>query len=240
MNQLTELRNLNQLKQSNKLNLSRFKLSSISLDILYLFISQIRQSDSAFFEYKVSFTELEKKLGKQINRRFMNDIARELNSAQVFLKLEDGSEGYTNWCSSAFYHKTEHWFRFRMSEELRDFLLNVDKNYALIDFRSVLKLNSVYAKRLFTIFNQFDSTNFFVTTIDDLKFIFELEDKYPTYCDFKKRVLNIAIKQINELTDYNVILKEFKNGKKVERIQFSFFKKEIKDKINKVDNWLTN
>ena len=50
-------------------------------------------------------------------------------------------------------------------------------------------------------------------SIQDLRFILNIGDKYPLFYDFKKRVIEPAIKEINEKTPMQISYEQKKRGK---------------------------
>ncbi|MGU9602627.1 hypothetical protein ACV35Y_20195 [Acinetobacter baumannii] len=50
----------------------------------------------------------------------------------------------------------------------------------------------------------------------------ELGKKYPLFADFKKRVIDTAVDQINECSPLSVSYEQKKTGRKDTHIQFSF------------------
>lgn len=69
--------------------------------------------------------------------------------------------------------------------------------------------------------------SFFEISVSDLKKIFEFsEDKYKNYNTFKVRVIDRAVKEINEKTSLYVEYEVTKKiGKKIENLMFKFYNK---------------
>lgn len=72
----------------------------------------------------------------------------------------------------------------------------------------------------------------FLINIDELRIRFDLSDKYQSYYDFKRYVLDTAVKQINEskFTKFNVDyipVEESKKGKQYTQIHFNMIRRDI-------------
>jgi plasmid replication initiation protein len=214
-----------EIKQSRNLNLSCYKLSALALDILNLFLAQIFKNDTDIYEYKVSIVQLQKALGKQIDRERLEDIGKELMGNPIRLVNFDGSIGMYHWCSEVVYHPKEYWISLKISEGLKQHLIGVGKNFGLWKFDQFVKLQSSYAKRLYSILKQHENLGKFWGYIDQLQNIFQTGDIYPRYSDFKKRVILHAINDINSHTDLRVELNEEKAGRKVHKLIFRLQKK---------------
>ena len=61
-------------------------------------------------------------------------------------------------------------------------------------------------------------TQFFIT-IDELKRRFEITDKYKLYSDFKRRVLEKAMTEINAFSNVSLRYVEIKKGRSVDQIK---------------------
>ena len=90
-------------------------------------------------------------------------------------------------------------------------------------------LTSIYAHRLYEMMLQWrNSKNIPSISYFELRKRFDIPDEdYKRISNFKARVLDPAIKQINELTDIIVSYEQYKKGRKVEGFIFKFkFKKQ--------------
>lgn len=224
MKEIETLNDRNLFKQSHGLNFTKFKLSALALDILHLFLTQILKEDTEFKRFKISFADLQKKLGKQINRSTLEETCDELLTCKIKFLNNEVNEGFT-WCSRSFYHTKEHWVVFEIHEALKDHLLNL-KTFALVDFKVSTKLKSVYSKRIYSMLKQYVSKGYFEIGVNRLSNILGTNEKYERYSNFKFRVLKIALEQINEHSDLNFTITEVKSGRKVDKLIFNVNKKE--------------
>ena len=98
--------------------------------------------------------------------------------------------------------------------------------FTIYRLRDIAKLTSSYAIRLYEMLVQWKSTGARTVEIEWLKDAFLLNGKYPSIKDFKARVLEPAIDQINQTTNLWVSWDQKKTGRKVTHIIFSFGVKE--------------
>lgn len=248
---VTQLTNEKILKQSHELNIARYKLSALSLDILSLFLTQVRKEDIDFKEFRVTHKMLEEKLNRSINRNDLRKVPKEILSNPFSIK-EGKTYKYFNWCSTIAYNESEYWLEFKMDNDLRDYVLNIESNFVLTDLTYITKLKNSYSKRIYSILKQFTKTGFYTVSVDNLSDILDTTSKYPSYSDFKKRCVVPSLEQINEFSDLNVSFKEIKSGRKVVRLEFfikaiakrnskkSTKKVEVKKGVESLDNWLNS
>lgn len=91
------------------------------------------------------------------------------------------------------------------------------------------KLTSVYAVRLYELLMQWKTT--FKTPVFELNtFRSQLGlgvNEYKLMSDFKKRVLDLAVSQINEYTDITVSYEQHKKGRAITGFSFTFKQKKV-------------
>ena len=93
--------------------------------------------------------------------------------------------------------------------------------------QNICKLNSVYAIKLYELLKQYHKIGWRIIDIRELKYMFGIDKGYSQYCDFKKRVILIAISEINKNTDLEIEIEEIKKGRKVSEIKFFIKNKTI-------------
>lgn len=98
-------------------------------------------------------------------------------------------------------------------------------------------LTSIYAHRLYEMMMQWrlSAKEVPYVTYWDLRNRFEIkEDEYERVANFKARVLDPAVKQINDLTDINVSYEQAKEGRTIVGFVFKFKFKKGKKTINDI------
>ncbi len=229
---VTTLTNEKVLKQSHELNIARYKLSALSLDILSLFLTQVRKEDTDFKKFRVTHKMLEEKLNRSINRDDLRKIPKDILSNPFSIK-EGKTYKYFNWCSNIAYNESEHWLEFKMDNDLKDHVINIDKRFVLTDLSYITKLKNTYSKRMYSLIKQYQKTGFYVVNVDKLSDSLDTTSKYASYGDFKKRCITPSLKQINEFSDLHVTLKEIKTGRRVVRLEFKI--KVVVEKVKKAE-----
>jgi hypothetical protein len=219
------------VKQSNVLNTAKYNLSAVAIDILHVFLAQILQEDKNLKTYRIKISELEEKLNRRLNRKYLDIATDELMSNFIRLKRDNGDIYKLNWASACLLSKN--YIEFKASDELKEFVLNLKNYFVQINYVDIAKLKTFYAKRLYMLFSQFVSSGYYVVKVTDLKYILDIENKasYKDYYDFKKRVVLPSIEQVNKLSNLSVSFNEIKEGKKIERLEFFIEKKVLEEKI---------
>ena len=134
----------------------------------------------------------------------IQEVAEELLTYVIHYIKPDGKWGKTTLCSR--FEQIEEGYRIRMDKALEPFFLELKKNFAQFSIHPLLALGrSCYSHHLYQYLRtKIHSGNLKAwcrISIEDLKGLLGCIDEYNAWQDFKKRVLNPAIKEISEETD---------------------------------------
>lgn len=206
--------------QSNELIHARYEMTSLQKKILLMLISKIQSDDIDFKPYRIRAKD------------FLE--AAELKSTQIYGKLKIATEGLLSKVfhikkptgmlqitilSSAEYFEGRGVMELCFDPKLKPYLLQLKEQFTLVPLKQVLGLRSVYAIRIYEMLQQFKSTGFFISKVDDLKYKLNLDGKYKSYNLFKKNVILQAQREL-ETTDMAFTFEEIKEGRKVDRVKF--------------------
>nr|WP_181718066.1 replication initiation protein RepM [Psychrobacter sp.]QJS05709.1 replication protein RepB, Rep3 superfamily [Psychrobacter sp.] len=111
-------------------------------------------------------------------------------------------------------------------------ITRLEARYTEYELKQVVGLQSEYAIRLYELIIQWRSvgkTN--PISLTELREKLGLVDEYNRIEAFKRRVLDLAVKQINEHTDITVEYEQHKNGRVITGFTFRFKVKKDKKKI---------
>ncbi|MDQ7089500.1 MAG: replication initiation protein [Methylococcales bacterium] len=109
----------------------------------------------------------------------------------------------TRWISSIGYMPEEGKIILRFSQDILPYLSELKGQFTRYKLEDVGKMTSVYAIRLYELLVQWRSTGVREIELDWLKKQFQIEDKYKSIKDFKKYVIEPAVKDINNHSNYN-------------------------------------
>ncbi len=117
--------------------------------------------------------------------------------------------------------------RFMFGQSMKEFLIHLTQDFVQIDTRDVRRMKNRYAIRLFQMlkaeFNKRMKYKDLITktiTLEELRFILALEDKYETFKSLNQFVLKPAVKEINKLTPIEIKLNYKRKGRSVNAIEF--------------------
>ncbi len=127
------------------------------------------------------------------------------------------------WVSGISYVDGAGIVKLRFAPEIVPLITRLEKNFTWYELMQVANLN-LYATRLYELLVCWRSTGKTpVIEINDFRSkVGLIENEYKAMCDFKKRVLEPAIKQINEHTDITVKVDQHKTGRSITGFSFKF------------------
>ena len=117
----------------------------------------------------------------------------------------------------------------KISEQLKPYLLNLEKCFSRYKLEEIIQLKSIYAIRIYEMIigymneNNLPYANHAIEisiSIDDLRKATDTENKFPRPYDFRKKVMDIAIREINEKSKYHVEIKDYRNHHSVAGYDF--------------------
>ena len=211
----------------------RFHLELNQAKIIAKLSSIIQKDDKDFKLYIFQAKNLLEELKMGINN--YDDLKKSVDSL-VDKTIQLGKPDSTltiSLLSSAEYFKDGR-IELEFSPKLKPYLLQLKENFTKYQLENVLSLSSFYAIRIYELCKQYEKIKERIIEVEKLKEILKIQDKYKLYGHFKKKVLDIAKREINEKTDINISFEEIKTGRKITSIKFLIEKKE--KEIEKVEN----
>lgn len=136
------------------------------------------------------------------------------------------------WVTAMAYEENEGLITLRFGHEVVPEITRLEENFTSYELEQVAGLKSAYAVRLYELLIQWRSAG--KTPIFEInQFRSQLGlgvNEYPVMGNFKARVLDAAIKQINDHTDIKVAYEQHKSGRLITGFSFKFKQKSTATK----------
>lgn len=133
----------------------------------------------------------------------------------------------TRWVASALYQPQAGAVSLILAPAIVPFLSQLKNRFSQYHLRHVVQMSSIYAIRVYELLVQWRDSKTRTVELDWLRERLDLGDKYPSIRDFKRRVLDPAIEQINAHSDLWVKWDQVKRGRVVHALVFRFGPKEL-------------
>lgn len=112
---------------------------------------------------------------------------------------------------------------FRLHPVIASVFLDFSKGFRKYELKTAMKFESIYSMRFYELLSGQETSLTF--TINQLKEMFKIENKYKLVADFLRKVINPAQKELNEKSPYSFDYKINKQGRKFHSI--TFYPKQI-------------
>ena len=208
---------------------AKYKLTSSEMKFILTALTQLdSKSDTVLQDYVIKISELEKKLQVEQNETRLKSFAKKLMMKPLEVPTATGWI-VANWFSDIEYIRGEAKFKVRFSEKLKPYLLELKKRFVSYNLKYILPLTSTYSVRIYQLLKEYEKLNKRYFSVDELQELLQVPPSYKKkYNDFKKKVLQVAEKELKEHCDIYFTLEEEKEGRKVSRLIFRIYKNSHK------------
>lgn len=217
----------NYVCQANSLVGGKQALKLNSAKLIRAAIMQVVRDDEELKPYIITISELAELLNvpKSNIYRDIDDITDDILNNPVYIREEVGKK--VRWIKIPWVTRCEYnsdiGVAIKLNDELKPFLINLKDHYTQYTLDSILVMKSVYAIRIYELLQSEIMTRILPRAGTDIELSVETlkeccgcESKaYNTFSNFRNRVIDTAVKEINEKTLYTLSYDYVKKGKSV-------------------------
>lgn len=220
-----------QVRQHNAITNARYEYSEMQLDIFLYLLSSLRK-DQPDEVYEISVGEMSKLTGKKYNYQQLRLATEGMGGRMFEIPNETDKKGRQVWRQMWMFDRVDYVhgtgiIEVEFTRTIQPYLFDLKGNFTSLQLYSALRLGSKHAKRIYTLCSQWkDKGQTPEYVIEEFKRTIGLiNDKgdmeYAEITMFKKFVLDIAVKQINEHTDLEIGYTLRKRGRSFQNITFT-------------------
>ena len=224
-----------EIRQHNALTNARYEYTELQLDLFFFIISKLRKGDKDTL-YQLNINELSGLTGKRYNGAYLHKATADMGSRM--LEVEDANEYRQIWMFQQIrYLKGQGLIEFDLTRHVLPYLFELKNNFTSYELAAALRLTSKYAKRIYQFCSQWkDLGETKKYDIQDFKKKLGLLDekgneKMERISVLREKVLDIAVRQINEHTELHISYKLEKRGKAFQNIVFTVKRQALADTI---------
>lgn len=222
--EIIQARNYKVVKGNDIIQKARYDLGLAEIKAFSFVLSKIKPTDAAFSEYTFTINEYCKVLGiKTNNGKNIQNVKKSLKNLvdkSFFLTLEDGTETTISWLNKVWIDKGSGKIRVRLDDDLQKYVTGLYTNYTQYELLCTLPMRSTYSIRIYELLKSYAFTKKHTFNLEQLKKTLGCEH-YTRFPDFRRKVLEVAVKEINTYTDLEISWQPVTKGKKVIEIAFS-------------------
>ena len=240
--------------QDNRLTTARYEMSLLEKRVMYLIIRDIRnkfvlktEGNRNLFDdllIKINSTTLLEELNETNTTKVRNALkSLRLRSFEWENGYPVGSYdyealevGFINWHR----WKSGGYIEFEVSKVLLPFLVELTERFTEYSLLVAMTLKSKWSQRLYELCSKWNRAGGFQMTVAELRKEFVLEKKYKMYGALKKRVLDVAYKELKELytkgqSDLYFEYTEVKKGRSIKSWRFKIISNRNRQVLSKED-----
>ena len=217
-----------EVRQHNAITTARYEMSACEMDIVFYLLSLLKKEDNAGSCYRVKVTELQQLTGRQWNYQQFFDATSALRSREYIIRNEKERRTLqVGLLASAEYLHGQGIIELEVSEKMRPYLIDLKRNFTSFRLQAAFNLSSKYAKRIYQLASQWKDKPSITYPLDELKVMLHLKDpegqqpeQYTKVSMLQRKVLDVAVAQINAHTDLRLRYELLKQGRAFESVRF--------------------
>lgn len=227
--------------QSNALTEGRQDYNLIEKRIMYgillksreKFIDNQNEGQKDLFGDLVIHLSVSDLLKTETNLDRLYDAAVKMRAKDIKINNEKGFlvTGFINYAK---HDKGSSIIEIGVSKHIIPHVVELVSHYTAFELIVAITLKSIYSQRFYEICNRWKNTGFAIYSIDRLRSMFCCEEKYKSFGEFQRAVLDIAQKELKANYDDGICDLYFtwsiskKTGKRVDEIQIKIIHKNSK------------
>jgi len=234
---------------------ARFQLTALEQNIIYFAMSKVKPTDKDFMRLNFTVAEfcevcgIKAEDGHQGGREYrrIKNAVKSVADKSAWTTYSDGSEVLVRWFDTAKIQPSTGEMSIILSQSIKPYLIGLierakagGEGYTQTLLLTHLALQSKHSKRLYEILKSYLYSSgsleklYRVTVLeyemDELKKLMNA-GTYGRYQDLRRKVLDVATREINALTDIAVSYAPVKTGRKTTGISFTFQHKKDTERL---------
>lgn len=218
---------------------TRYSLTVQEQKIILYLLTKIQPDDAALTEYRFDVKEFCDICGIESDGRYtyLKEILKKLRDRSFWVVIDDqGTETTLSWIQKPYILPRRGQVKIRLDEDMRPFLLELKKHFTSYSLLYILGMKSQYSIRIYELLKSYEKLGQWVFDLDELKRTLDCQN-YVQWNDFKRKVLKIAVGEINQCSDLSISCEPIKEGRSFSKIAFTIRpKKTIDESLKTMKN----
>jgi len=229
--------------KENRLITAKYHLTPTQIKFISFLTSRIERDDKDFYTYTFKVNDVLNILDIQrSNYKLLRDSLRILMTKYIVIEDNNNNISETTFLSYFKIRKKDDLIEVRFDSSLKPFLLELKDKFTKLSLSKILEFNSQYTIRMYeileskiNIYEKYKNKNLleFQFNLNELKEILlgeyidgkiEIPKSYNKYNNFKRKVLDVAYRELKEKGDYYFEYAPIKKGRAYSDIKFKIIK----------------
>lgn len=226
----------NIIKYHNDINTIKFTgFNEKEIDVLFTLILKAKETNEK--EIMITFSEFNELIEEQHNKarlkQYIISTSKKLKKITQLVELPNGKIRIFSLFDLIEIDPNEKIITFIVNEDFKYSLNNLVGNFTMFEFKEFIRLKGCYAKNLFRLLKQFESTKLLSITLDSFRDILGVPKSYRMV-DIRKDILRPCKEELSS-SFYRLNIEEKKRGRAVEVLNFTWKEKKKEKKKSVIE-----
>lgn len=216
------------VKANEVIQKARNNLNILQLKTLAYILSKVTPNDKPGKYYTFSIKDYCKICGidEKSGTNYSNVKAalKSLRDKSFWMTNEEGKDVLVAWIDKPKLDPRSKKIEVRLDEDIQKYIIGWLEKYTQYALWEVVPMKSRYSFVLFELLMSYEYQKEHIFDVDDLKMKIGATN-YTNFKDFRKKVLEVATKEINTYTDLEITWEPITKGKKVIQLRFTMKKR---------------
>lgn len=220
-----ETRNYPVVKSNYLIQKTRYDLNLAEQKLILHLIQLIEPKDDDFKTYQFSIRDYCKvcEIDYDNGKNYINikRALKALSDKSFWMEQKDGSEVLMRWIDKIKIDRRNGVIDIKLDQDLKPYLLQLKTFFTKYNYLYVMTMKSQYSIRLYEVLKSYENIKGIVYEVGELRKLLNLaDDVMPRWFDFRRFVIDQAIKEINEFTDISIKYDTIKKGRSIFEVVF--------------------
>jgi hypothetical protein len=214
------------IKKSNQLVEGKYHFTIWETRVFTKMLTLISKDDADFKEYRIFLKdivqdfELKDKNAYTWIKNGAEGLAK--REIRVIRQTEEGQKEFMTHIAIGVesFSNNGNYVDISFHPKMKPFLLQLQSQFLMYDVENIIKLQSFYSIRIYELLKQYEKIGKRSISVQELKEMLGIENKYALYGHFKERVIHKAQEDLEKSTDISFTFKEVKHGRQVTSLTF--------------------
>ena len=224
-----------EIRHSNVLTNARLEYTELQLNLFFFILSKLGKNREKLV-YELDIKEMSMLTGIKYDLRIMWEATDGMLLKSFWIKTAKDPEQLVMFQRIKYLTGTGI-IEFELTRHILPHLFDLKEKFTSYGLAAALRLSSKYAKRIYPLCSQWK--NLGQTKKQDIQEFKEMlgipADTLKAFKDFRVNVLDLSVKQINELTEFHIDYKLEKRGKNYKNIVFTITSQALSTPIIDLD-----
>ena len=241
MQALEQQRNNLVVKSNQLIQRTRYSLSEKEQKIILYLISKIMPEDDELKRYTFSLSDFCRICGVDDNPQhgsnysYVKQCLQNLHDKSFWVKEPDGKERLYSWIKEAEIDGSI--ITVELDQKLKPFLLQLKGNFTQYELEYTLAMRGKHPIRIYELLKSYAELGGYDISVSDLRSKLMIDEKaYPEFKEFKRKVLNNSLREINTYTDLDVSVSTIRTGRCITDLHFTIKKKDYCQRIDAISD----